>query len=95
MKMDMKKFQAVIDSKKLPVEFTSHEFLQVYTDMFEEDYTRNISAGKGAFRKLHGPIGSYLRRKEKELGIQKIATNRDKNVKGNLSKCAWWKKTKK
>ena len=92
MKMDIKKFKKVVDSKKLKTPFSSQDFIQVYRDLFEEDYTKNLPVGKGGFRKLHGPIGSYLRRKEKELGIRKVATNPDKNVKGNMTKCAFWEK---
>jgi len=72
MTMDIKKFQEVINNKKLSKRFSSQDFIKVYRDMFEEDYTKNISVGKGSFRKLHGPMASYLRRKEKDLGIRKI-----------------------
>lgn len=95
MTMDIEKFKKVINSKKLSEIFSSQDFLQVYCDLFEEDYTKNISVGKGSFRKLHGPMASYLRRKEKALGIRKVDEKKDKNVKGNMSKCALWEKVKK
>ena len=90
--MDIEKFQKVINSKKISKRFSSQDFIKVYRDMFEEDYTKNISAGKGSFRKLHGPMASYLRRKEKELGIRKIDEKPNENVKGNMTKCALWEK---
>ena len=90
--MDIEKFKQVVNSKKLSKQFSSQDFIKVYRDLFEEDYTKNLPVGKGGFRKLHGPIGSYLRRKEKELGIRKVGTNPDKNVKGNMTKCAFWEK---
>ncbi len=92
MRMDIEKFKQVVNSKKLPKQFSSQDFIKVYRDLFEEDYTGNISAGKGSFRKLHGPIGSYLRRKEKELGIRKIESKPEENVKGNMTPCAFWEK---
>lgn len=95
MKMDVAKFKKVIDSNKLPKVFNSHEFLQMYRRMFEEDYIKNTPPEKGGFRKLHGPIGSYLRRKEAVLGIHKIEPTLDKNIKGYKSKCALWEKVKK
>lgn len=95
MTMDIRKFQEVIDSKKLSVRFSSQDFIKVYRDLFEEDYTKNISVGKGSFRKLHGPMASYLRRKEKELGIRKVDEKPNENVKGNMTKCALWEKVKK
>ena len=61
MKMDIKKFKKVIKSKKLSNEFTSQDFIKVYRDLFEDDYTKNIPTGRGSFRKLHGPMASYLR----------------------------------
>lgn len=90
MKMKIENFKRVI--KKMPDQFSSQDFIQEYRNLFEEDYTKNLPVGKGSFRKLHGPIGSYLRRNEKELGIRKIDTKPDKNVKGNMTKCALWKK---
>ena len=90
--MNIDFFQKVIENEKLPNEFTSHQFLQVYRDMFEEEYIENLPIGKGGFRKLHGPIGSYLRRKERILGIRKIDSKPDKNIKGNNSRCALWRK---
>ena len=94
MKMDIEKFKKVVENEKLPKVFSSHDFLQMYRKIFEEDYIKNIPAGAGGFRKLHGPIGSYLRRKEQALGIQKIDSTPDKNIKGYKSKCALWKKIK-
>ena len=90
--MDIEKFQKVINSKKLSKRFSSQDFIKVYRDMFEEDYTKNISAGKGSFRKLHGPMASFLRRKEKDLGIRKVDEKPNENVKGNMTKCALWEK---
>ena len=95
MTMDIEKFKKVVNSKKLSVRFSSQDFIKVYRDMFEEDYTKNISAGKGSFRKLHGPMASYLRRKEEELGICKVDKKPNENVKGNMTKCALWEKVKK
>ena len=92
MKMDIEKFRKVIKSKKLLKQFSSQDFIQVYRDLYEEDYIGNLSPERGGFRKLHGPIGSYLRRKEKELGIRKINAEPDKNLKGNMTKCALWEK---
>ncbi len=92
MTMDIEKFKKVINSNKLSVIFSSQDFIKVYRDLFEEDYTKNISVGKGSFRKLHAPMASYLRRKEKVLGIRKIDREPNENVKGNMSKCAKWKK---
>ena len=92
MEMNIDDFQKVINNEKLPKEFTSHQFLQVYRDMFEEEYITNLPTERGGFRKLHGPIGSYLRRKESILRIRKIDSKPDKNIKGNISKCALWKK---
>lgn len=92
MKMDIEKFKKVIRSEKLPVRFSSQQFIQEYCNLFEEDYIRNLSPERGGYRKLHGPIGSYLRRKEKEIGIRKINDIPDKNVKGNMTKCALWEK---
>lgn len=92
MKMDIEKFQEVIDNDELPNIFNTHEFLQMYRRMFEDDYIRNTPAENGGFRKLHGPIGSYLRRKEVVLGIRKINSIPDKNIKGYKSKCALWEK---
>ncbi len=60
MKMDIEKFKKVIRSEKLPVVFSSHQFIQEYCNLFEEDYIRNLSPERGGYRKLHGPIGSYL-----------------------------------
>ena len=93
--MDIEKFQEVINSKKLSKRFSSQDFIKVYRDMFEEDYTKNISVGKGSFRKLHGPMASYLRRKEKDLGIRKVDEKPNENVKGNMTRCALWEKVKK
>ena len=93
--MDIEKFQEVINSKKLSKRFSSQDFIKVDRDMFEEDYTKNISVGKGSFRKLHGPMASYLRRKEKDLGIRKVDEKPNENVKGNITKCALWEKVKK
>lgn len=93
--MDIEKFKIVIKSKKLSVRFSSQDFIKVYRDLFEEDYTNNISVGKGSFRKLHGPMVSYLRRKEKELGIRKVDEKPNENIKGNMTKCALWEKAKK
>ena len=95
MTMDVRKFQEVINSKKLSVRFSSQDFIKVYRDLFEEDYTRNISVGKGSFRKLHGPMVSYLRRKENVLGIRKVDEKPNENVKGNMTKCALWEKVMK
>ena len=94
MKMNIENFKKVIANEKLPKEFTSHQFLQVYRDMFEEEYIEYLSKERGGFRKLHGPIGSYLRRKESILGIRKIDSKPDKNIKGNISSCALWRKVK-
>ena len=91
MKMDFDKFKMVVDSKKLSSEFCSQDFLSVYRELFEEDYIEK-AAEKSSFRKLHGPIGSYLKRKEKELGIYKISSKSNMNIKGNSTKCAMWKK---
>lgn len=93
--MDIEKFKKVVNSKKLSVRFSSQDFIKVYRDMFEEDYTKNISAGKGSFRKLHGPMASYLRKMEKILGIRKVDEKPNENVKGNMTKCALWVKIKK
>ena len=60
--------------------------------MFEEDYIKNMPVGKGGFRKLHGPMASYLRRKERVLGIRKVDEKPNENVKGNMTKCALWEK---
>lgn len=95
MTMDIEKFKKVVNSKKLSVRFSSQDFIKVYRDMFEEDYTKNISAGKGSFRKLHGPMASYLRKMEKILGIRKVDEKPNENVKGNMTKCALWVKIKK
>ena len=95
MTMDIEKFKKVINSNKLSVIFSSQDFIKVYRDLFEEDYTKNISVGKGSFRKLHAPMASYLRRKEEELGIRKVDEKPNENVKGNLTKCALWEKVKK
>ena len=95
MTMDIEKFKKVINSNKLSVIFSSQDFIKVYRDLFEEDYTKNISVGKGSFRKLHAPMASYLRRKEEELGIRKVDKKTNENVKGNLTKCALWEKVKK
>lgn len=93
--MDIEKFKKVIKSKKLSDKFSSQDFIKVYRDMFEEDYTKNISVGKGSFRKLHGPMASYLRRKDEELGIRKVDEKPNENVKGNMTRCALWEKVKK
>ena len=93
--MDIEKYKKVIKSKKLSDKFSSQDFIKVYRDMFEEDYTKNISVGKGSFRKLHGPMASYLRRKEEKLGIRKVDEKPNENVKGNVTKCALWEKVKK
>ena len=92
MKMDIEKFKKVINDEKLPSVFSSQEFLQMYRKKFEEEYIKNTPKEKGGFRKLHGPICSYLRRMEKELGIRKIDSKPDKNIKGYKSRCALWKK---
>ena len=92
MTMDIEKFKKVINSNKLSVIFSSQDFIKVYRDLFEEDYTKNISVGKGSFRKLHGPMASYLRRKDEELGIRKVDKKTNENVKGNMTKCALWEK---
>lgn len=93
--MDIEKFKKVIKSKNLSDKFSSQDFIKVYRDMFEEDYTKNISVGKGSFRKLHGPMASYLRRKDEELGIRKVDEKPNENVKGNMTRCALWEKVKK
>lgn len=95
MKMDIEKFKKVIRSERLPLIFSSQAFIQEYRNLFEEDYIGNLSNVRGGFRKLHGPIGSYLRRKEKEIGIRKVNAIPDKNIKGNMTKCALWEKVNK
>ena len=93
--MDIEKFKKVIKSKKLSDKFSSQDFIKVYRDMFEEDYTKNMPVGKGSFRKLHGSMASYLRRKDEELGIRKVDEKPNENVKGNMTRCALWEKVKK
>lgn len=85
--------KSIITEYDLNEEFSSHDFIEKFTEKFEHDYIEMLVKyqKKGrAFKTVHGAIAKYLTSKMSVLGIDKTEKKVSENVKGNISIVQWW-----
>lgn len=72
-------------------EFNSHEFICRYRRFYEKEYINMLNHyEKNAFQEVNKQIGSFLERKQKELGIRYIKEVKDRNDHFESSDVAEW-----
>lgn len=88
--MDIQCFHRVV--ALLPNEFSSHQFIEKYLQVFEADYISLLNPENGSIRRLHSEIGRFLVNNSNKLNIEKNGNSMDKNIKGYDSPNALWRK---
>lgn len=85
--------KSIITKFELNKEFSSHDFIEKFTEEFESEYidmlVKHQHTGE-AFRIVHRQIARYLSVKAAVLHIEKTEKKESENAKGNLSIVHWW-----
>lgn len=79
-------------------EFSSHEFIQNFTQSFQRQYVEMLSKYKDsghAFQSLHGQIAKHLSENSNYFEIEKRGKDTSVNIFGDKVKVEWWAKTTK
>ena len=81
--------------EKMENSFSSHDFIQKFNAMEEDEYVGTLSTKSSSHhQKVHSEIGRFLSAHMDELGIEKDERDLSKNVHGNETIVQFWKKTK-
>jgi len=78
---------------KLGDEFSSHDFIEEFAKIFEEEYIEMLYARKNsgsAFQTVHSIIAKYLSINMSLLAISKSTKKASENVFGNVDCIQWW-----
>jgi lipoate-protein ligase A len=85
--------KSIVAEFDIDKEFSSHDFIEKFTEKFEEDYIEMLvsyqKSGK-AFQTVHKLIAKYLSLNMTDLEIEKTQKKQSENVKGNLGIIQWW-----
>lgn len=78
----------------LPVEFSSHDFIEKFCKQFESEYIDMLVMykGKSAFQSVHSQIALFLSKNSENLGIRKLIKNKSENVFGDTDNIQWWER---
>lgn len=86
----------IISEFHINKEFSSHDFIEKFTEKFEQDYIEmlvNYQKSGQAFQTVHSLIAKFLSLKMSVLGIEKTQKKESENVRGNLDVIQWWIRT--
>ncbi|MCR4620435.1 MAG: hypothetical protein K5633_07105 [Paludibacteraceae bacterium] len=77
--------------------FNSHEFIEKYRLMYEEDYIQMLTDNQPgnpnrSIQETHKRIGAFLRQNENDLSIQYLLRIKDRNDHGEFTPVALWRK---
>jgi len=96
LKQHQKEIVNIISNLKKDNEFSSHDFIEKFTQKYEADYIEMLvkykSTGK-AFQTVHRLIALHLSLNMPALHIGKTKRKPSENVFGTDNKIQWWKKT--
>ncbi|MFD2939188.1 hypothetical protein [Flavobacterium notoginsengisoli] len=87
----------IIAEFEIDKEFSSHDFIEKFTDKHESDYIEMLVKYKGSgnsFRTVHSQIALYLSSKKEFLGIYKTQRKESENVRGKIDFVQWWIRSK-
>lgn len=89
--------EKVIAEMKDEDEFDSHDFIKKFSKEIELDYVYLLATAgtMTPFHKVHSQIGRFLRNNEKNLNIRYVKRVNSKNIFGNDTPCASWRKKSK
>ncbi len=79
----------------LKEEFSSHDFIEKFSQMFESDYIEMLVKYQhtgSAFQTVHSKIARYLSTNKTTFKIIKISRSGSENVFGSIDYIQWWKK---
>ena len=88
--------QIIISEFGADKEFSSHDFIEKFTEKFESDYIDMLikyqKSGQ-SFQTVHSLIARYLSSKTSVLKIEKTNRKESENVHGKLGTIQWWLRT--
>jgi hypothetical protein len=85
--------KSIITEFEINKEFSSHDFIEKFTEKFEQDYIEmlvNYQKSGQAFQTVHSLIAKFLSLKMSILGIEKTHRKVSENIRGNLDIIQWW-----
>jgi|AntAceMinimDraft_9_1070365.scaffolds.fasta_scaffold52149_1 hypothetical protein len=83
----------IISDFDVNTEFSSHDFIEKFSQKFETDYIEMLIKYKNtgtAFQTVHSMLASHLSRNMKIFNINKSQKKASENVHGNIGKIQWW-----
>ena len=74
-------------------EFSSHDFIEKFSEKFEPEYIDMLSKYKTsgqAFQTVNSQIAKYLSENMSMLELEKTSRKQSENVHGNIDRVQWW-----
>ncbi|OXB07788.1 hypothetical protein [Flavobacterium pectinovorum] len=87
----------IIAEFEIEIEFSSHDFIEKFTDKYESDYIKMLvkyQESGHSFKTVHNQIALFLSAKKESLGIYKTQRKGSENVKGKIDIIQWWIRSK-
>ncbi len=91
----LKEHQTEINNviREFNAEFSSHDFIEKYSQKHEEDYIEMLVKYKNsgqAFQTVHKMIALHLSKNMEVFNIEKTKKKGSENVHGNIGIIQWW-----
>jgi len=83
----------IISDFDVNTEFSSHDFIEIFSQKFEADYIEMLLQYKNsgqAFRTVHIMIALHLSKNMNLFNIDKTQKKGSENVHGNIDNIQWW-----